>query len=98
MLTKSIIWADNRSAEQSKRILKEMNGFDIYKRTGTPIHPMSPLSKIVWMKEQDKETFAKTAKFISMKEYILHEFSELMSSIIRSLRQRAVPFRYAFLG
>ncbi len=74
LLTKSIIWADNRSAEQSKRILKEMNGFDIYKRTGTPIHPMSPLSKIVWMKEQDKETFAKTAKFISMKEYILHEF------------------------
>ncbi|MCD8726060.1 FGGY family carbohydrate kinase, partial [Klebsiella pneumoniae] len=74
LLTKSIIWADNRSAEQSKRILKEMNGFDIYKRTGTPIHPMSPLSKIVWMKEQDQETFAKTAKFISIKEYILHEF------------------------
>ncbi|UZD73622.1 gluconokinase [Bacillus siamensis] len=74
LLTKSIIWADNRSAEQSKRILKEMNGFDIYKRTGTPIHPMSPLSKIVWMREQDKETFTKAAKFISIKEYILHEF------------------------
>ncbi|MGE6630575.1 gluconokinase [Bacillus sp. NPDC077027] len=73
-LTNSIIWADNRSAEQAKRILTSMDGFHIYKRTGTPIHPMSPLSKLRWMKEEAPDIFNQTAKFISIKEYILYHF------------------------
>lgn len=71
-LTRSIIWADNRSVLQSQRILQEYAGHDIYKRTGTPIHPMSPLSKILWMKEEEPEIFARTAKFVSIKEFVLH--------------------------
>ncbi|WP_353854182.1 gluconokinase [Bacillus sp. Bos-x628] len=73
-LTNSIIWADNRSAEQAKRINTDMNGFHIYKRTGTPIHPMSPLSKILWIKETLPALFQQAAKFISIKEYILYHF------------------------
>ncbi|SEN69932.1 gluconokinase [Lihuaxuella thermophila] len=72
-LTNSIIWADNRSVEQAEKIKNEWSGHEIYKRTGTPIHPMSPLSKILWMKERDAETFNKAAKFISIKEYILYQ-------------------------
>lgn len=73
-LTNSIIWADNRSAEQAKRITSDMDGFQVYKRTGTPIHPMSPLSKIRWIKEMAPDVFKKAAKFISIKEYILYHF------------------------
>jgi gluconokinase len=71
-LTRSIIWADNRSVEQSQRILKDYSGHDIYRRTGTPIHPMSPLAKILWMKEEDVNTFNRAAKFVSIKEFVLH--------------------------
>ena len=49
LLTNSIIWADNRSVDYVNKLKKE-NGHDIYLRTGTPIHPMSPLSKILWFK------------------------------------------------
>ncbi|MGZ4107693.1 MAG: gluconokinase [Tumebacillaceae bacterium] len=71
-LTNSIIWADNRSVKQANRIKNELGGDAIYRRTGTPIHPMSPLSKLLWMREEQPETFAKAAKYISIKEYVLY--------------------------
>ena len=46
LLTPSITWADSRAAKHAKRIKEEMDGHEIYLRTGTPIHAMSPLSKI----------------------------------------------------
>ncbi|MBN8198915.1 MULTISPECIES: gluconokinase [Bacillaceae] len=76
-LTNSITWADNRSAKWAEKIKKEMNGHEIYLRTGTPIHPMSPLSKILWLKNEQEEIFKRTSKFISIKEYVFHKlFSE----------------------
>jgi gluconokinase len=71
-LTASITWADSRSVEQSDR-LKQADGFALYQRTGTPIHPMSPLLKLIWMRQQDQETFQRAAKFISIKEYVLFQ-------------------------
>ncbi|MCD7035040.1 gluconokinase [Metabacillus sp. GX 13764] len=72
-LTQCITWADNRSAEWTKKIKEEMNGHEIYLRTGTPIHPMSPLSKLLWLKNEKSDIFEKTHKFISIKEYIFHK-------------------------
>jgi gluconokinase len=47
-------------------------GHSIYLETGTPIHSMSPLTKLIWMREEDPHTFASSAKFISIKEYVLY--------------------------
>jgi gluconokinase len=69
-LTNVITWADNRSAAWSKRIKDELNGHEIYLRTGTPIHPMSPLVKLAWLRSEHQELFSKTYKFISIKEYV----------------------------
>ncbi|MGD6887828.1 FGGY family carbohydrate kinase, partial [Staphylococcus shinii] len=46
---------------------------EIYRRTGTPIHPMSPLAKLVWLRNEHPETFEKASKFISIKEYVFHK-------------------------
>ncbi|MGY0693382.1 gluconokinase [Virgibacillus sp. FSP13] len=70
LLTNSITWADTRSAEYAKKIKEEHNGHEIYLRTGTPIHAMSPLAKLVWLKAEKPAIFAKAAKFISIKEYV----------------------------
>jgi len=72
-LTRSIIWADNRSTKQAEKLLQHMNGHEIYKRTGTPIHPMSPLSKLLWMKEEEPELYKSAYKFISIKEYVIYQ-------------------------
>jgi gluconokinase len=72
-LTNCITWADNRSSKWAEKIKKEMNGHEIYRRTGTPIHPMSPLSKLTWLRNEHPEIFARSYKFISIKEYIFYK-------------------------
>ncbi len=73
-LTACITWADNRSEAWAHKIKNELNGHKIYKRTGTPIHPMSPLSKIAWIVNDRPEIASKAKKYIGIKEYIFKKF------------------------
>lgn len=73
-LTPCITWADNRSEAWARKIKAELNGHEIYKRTGTPIHPMSPLSKITWLVNDRPEIASKAKKYIGIKEYIFKKF------------------------
>lgn len=69
-ITNIITWADLRSKDEAQKLKASEAGTRIYQHTGTPIHPMSPLCKLMWMKENDQVTFAAAFKFISVKEYI----------------------------
>ena len=69
-LTNIITWADLRSKEQAQKLKVSEAGLRIYQHTGTPIHPMSPLCKLMWLKENEPVIFAATFKFISVKEFI----------------------------
>lgn len=69
-LTPCITWADNRSEAWTHKIKNELNGHEIYKRTGTPIHPMSPLSKLAWITNDRPEIATKAKKYIGIKEYV----------------------------
>ena len=77
-LTPLIIWADLRSKNEAHEIASTV-GQKIYEETGTPIHSMSPLCKLLWLKKNQKELFKKTTRFIGIKEYIwfklFHEFA-----------------------
>jgi len=73
-ITQCITWADNRSEAWTRKIKNELNGHEIYKRTGTPIHPMSPLSKLAWIVNDRPEIATKTKKYIGIKEYIFKKF------------------------
>ncbi len=76
-LTPCITWADNRSEAWSQKIKDELNGHEVYKRTGTPIHPMSPLSKIAWIVNDYPEIASKAKKYIGIKEFIFKKFFNL---------------------
>lgn len=69
-LTKAITWADNRAAKYSDELKDNGLGAKIYARTGTPIHPMAPLSKILWLRHEKPELFKKAKKFIDLKTYV----------------------------
>ncbi|MEH7148221.1 FGGY family carbohydrate kinase, partial [Priestia megaterium] len=64
-ITKCITWADSRSAKWTEKIKNDWNGHEIYLRTGTPIHPMAPLSKLVWLRYEHSDVFARSTMFIS---------------------------------
>ena len=72
-LTRSITWADNRAAAHAERIRDAQDGHAIYLRTGTPIHPMSPLAKLAWLQEAEPRIFAQAARFVGIKEYVFHQ-------------------------
>ncbi|PUZ26559.1 gluconate kinase, FGGY family [Chitinophaga costaii] len=71
-LSPLLIWADNRSLPVAERLKNTEAGRRIYAKTGTPIHPMSPLCKIAWWKDTEPALFAKTALFVGIKEYVLY--------------------------
>lgn len=73
-LTPLIIWADNRSEPQALALRDTADGRLIYRQTGTPIHAMSPLCKISWLREQEPVLFGQTVMFPGIKEYIFHHF------------------------
>lgn len=72
-LMRCMTWADNRSIDWCQRLKTDLGGHEIYMRTGTPIHPMSPLPKLLWMRHEKADIFKKTKKFISIKEFIFYK-------------------------
>ncbi len=71
-LSPSIIWADRRSQKQAEKIKQTQS--DLYKKTGTPFHPMTPMAKLLWMKENEYEAYQKASRFVSIKEYLLFQW------------------------
>jgi gluconokinase len=69
-LAPMITWADARSEEIAEGLRDSAKGEEIYRITGTPIHAMSPLCKLMWMRANKPDLFAQTNKFISIKEFI----------------------------
>ena len=72
-ISPSIIWADNRANEIAARIYSKNNAQTFYKRTGLPVHAMSPFCKLQWLKENQTDLFNKAFKFIGIKEYIFYK-------------------------
>lgn len=69
-LTRAMTWADLRPSPQARGLKGSEAGSRIYRHTGVPIHAMSPLCKLLWLKDNDPGTFRRAARFISIKEYI----------------------------
>jgi gluconokinase len=72
-LANMLTWADARSFDVAERIKASANAESLYDVSGTPIHAMSPLCKIIWWKENKPEIFSSAFKFISIKEYIWYK-------------------------
>jgi gluconokinase len=69
-LTRAMTWADLRASPQARLLKDSEAGRRIYRHTGVPIHAMSPLCKLLWLKENEPALFRRAARFISIKEYI----------------------------
>ncbi|MDD9270123.1 gluconokinase [Paenibacillus sp. GCM10023248] len=69
-LTACITWADNRSSKYADELKRSGLGQQIYSRTGTPIHPMSPLLKLMWFRDNEPQLMKEAYKFIGIKEFV----------------------------
>lgn len=67
-LSNCLLWNDSRSKKYADKAFADGVAYDLYGRTGTPIHPMSPLFKIIYFREEEPEVFEKAKLFVSMKD------------------------------
>jgi gluconokinase len=72
-ITPLVTWADSRAAEQAERLRHEHPG--LHARTGTPLHPMSPLVKLVWFAEQQPDLHARVARWVGIKELLVRRLT-----------------------
>lgn len=69
-----ITWADTRARHAANQLKRSALGRQLYVNTGTPIHPMSPLTKLLWLKEADPELLSQAAYIGDIKSYLFCRF------------------------
>jgi gluconokinase len=72
-LTDLLTWADTRAAAEADALRAEHPG--LHARTGTPLHPMAPLAKLVWLRAHEPATFAKVARWAGIKELLVERLT-----------------------
>ena len=72
-----ITWADARSESMAEILRESAEAEFIYNTSGTPLHAMSPLCKLMWLKGNNPDLFQNADKFISIKEYIWHKLFQV---------------------
>jgi gluconokinase len=70
-ITPSLTWADTRATRQAERLRVGAGGRELHQRSGTPVHPMAPLSKLVWFRETEPAVFAAARRWVGIKEYVV---------------------------
>ena len=74
-LTNIWLWSDLRADAIARALRNSAEGMEIYRRTGVPLHAMSPLAKIIWLKQNLPGIFKKTHKFLGIKEFVWHRLT-----------------------
>lgn len=70
-LTRMLTWADNRAALAAQQLRARPDAHELYWRTGTPLHPMTPLAKLVWLATTQPELHRQARWFVDIKAYVL---------------------------
>ena len=69
-LTDFLLWSDLRADSIAQNLRQSGEGLEIYRRTGVPIHAMSPLCKLIWLRQNQPEVFRRAHKFLGIKEFV----------------------------
>lgn len=73
---KAIVWLDNRATEEAKIIEEHFGTKKVYEITGQPqITATWPAAKLLWVKRNEPEVWAKTEKIFLLEDYILYKLT-----------------------
>jgi xylulokinase len=62
----AIMNSDNRAVKEANWWNRELGKDEIYRITGLPLHAMFALNKIMWLRENQPDVYAKADRFISV--------------------------------
>ncbi len=70
-ITPLVSWADGRAGPEALELQHSGRAADLQESTGTPVHPMAPLSKLTWFARHEPGTWARARWWVGLKEYLL---------------------------
>ncbi|MFC6179739.1 gluconokinase [Lactiplantibacillus daowaiensis] len=74
-LTRMYTWADNRAKAAADQLRTRSDALTLYQHTGTPLHPMTPLAKLVWL-EQTQPALKHAARWVvDIKSYLIYRLT-----------------------
>lgn len=73
---KAIVWLDNRAVEEATEIENHFGRRLVYEITGQPeITATWPACKLLWVKKNEPEIWAKTKKIFLLEDYLLYKLT-----------------------
>jgi gluconokinase len=81
-VTPLVTWADARSIAEARELRAGGLARELLRRTGTPVHPMSPLVKLVWFARHEPETAKAVRWWVGLKDLLLlHLTGQLVTEL-----------------
>ena len=74
-LTPLVTWADSRSREQAEELRASGAARELHRRSGTPVHPMTPLTKLLWFARHEPDTFAAARYWVGLKDFLIQRLT-----------------------
>jgi len=74
----AIIWADTRSTEQTNQLIERVVMDNAYRITGHRLNPTYSLEKIMWVRDNEPEVFARTAHVVLAKDFMVHRLTGVL--------------------
>lgn len=69
-ITPALLWMDARAQPQAAALWATPAGQALYRRTGTPIHALAPVAKLLWLRAEMPAIWQQSARFVSLKEWL----------------------------
>lgn len=75
LLRPAIIWADTRAQAECDQLLEKVGMERGYKVTGHRLNPTYSLSKLMWVRDNEPESWSRMRKFLLPKDYIAYRLT-----------------------
>ena len=74
ILRPMISWQDSRTAKEIEEMQEKISAKEFYDITGFPLSTTWMISKILWVKKNEPETYKKVFKILQLQDYALYKF------------------------
>lgn len=71
----AIIWADHRSTAQAAQLLARVDQKAAYAELGHRIHPTYTLAKVMWVRDNEPETWSRTRHVCVAKDFVVQRLT-----------------------
>ncbi|MFC7404315.1 xylulokinase [Georgenia alba] len=71
----AIIWADTRAGRQARQIVERIGERTAYEILGHRVDPTYSVSKVMWVRDHEPETFREVRWFCLAKDFVVHRLT-----------------------